>query len=610
MQSKVLVAVCFFCMLVYSPNEARSQQVPDNADTFFLAKKKGLFGKLGKMISGSSPEIQPVKVENQFLKFKGKIIRYIDLVRVGFDHNIYDTGVIKKSLGNSIAKLFHRNSSEHTIERNLFFREGDKVYPNLLAENERYLRSLVFLQDARILMDYADNSRDSVDVVVLTKDIFSIGIKLAIDDINRGRVELKDENFAGSGSRVQVSTYYEKQREPQHGVGAEIVRRNISGKFVDWTTGFLDYSPAFNSGRHEETSIYTRIERPLITPFIPATWSIAAAYFKTSNDYLPDSLYKSDYRYRYYNIDAWLGYSLDSKRLLYANKEISIHRFIALRLFTQRYFDQPLKNKNFFDFRFTDFTGGLASFNIFRKTFYKTNFIYGFGRGEDVPVGFSLAFTGGYINKLDNRRPYAGIDAGFSKFDKKGFFSNFTMRLGGFFNRKHFEDVNMLFNMEHFTRLYKLNKTWFSRIFINTGIAAQVNPNLDAPLYLNSVYGLPYYNSGLSGSDLRTTIRSELVFYNTHKTLGFRLAPFIFSDLCLLKPSRSNLDKSDLYYAFGGGVRTRNENLVFGTIELKLYCIPRTAGDMTSFKIDLSSNIRFAYKSTYISRPDVITDIQ
>ena len=84
------------------------------------------------------------------------------------------------------------------------------------------------------------------------------------------------------------------------------------------------------------------------------------------------------------------------------------------------------------------------------------------------------------------------------------------------------------------------------------------------------------------------------------------LPPFVFSDAILLKPTKMNLNKTDIFTAIGGGVRTRNENLTFGTIELKGYFFPRTNGDMKGWKIELNSNIRFKFRSSFISRPDFI----
>ena len=607
-----LLYIFIGCMCIMQLHVAA--QVPDNQDTFFLAKKKGLLGRLGKSISTYGPDDAPQKIENQFLKFKGKIIRSVELIRIGFECSIYDTCDIKNNFGIRMANTFHKNSTEKVMRHNLFFKEGGRFYPYLVADNERYLRDLLYIQDARIVVYFAENSRDSVDVVVLTKDIFSLGGKAKIDTKTRGRLELQDENVAGSATRFFVSGLYDEARYPIKGLAAELTRRNIGGSFIDWTTGFTTFAPSFSSGKREETNFFTRIEKPLVTPYIPSTGSLEGGYYTTRNAYVSDSLYKSEFRYSYSNIDGWLGYSLDSKRKLYANREIRVHKFVALRGFDQRFFELPGRFRDSFDYRFTNTTAVLASINVFKQSFYKTNFIYGFGRNEDVPEGFSAALTAGYTIKKNSgyfdkgniKRPYTGVDFNLTNFKRQGFYSNFTLRAGGFFNRHRFEDMDLLFNVEHFTRLRKLNAKWYQRTFISTGISAQVNPVFNTPLLINNNYGLPYFNPDGINSDLRTTMRVESVYYNTAKILGFRLAPFVFTDFSLLKPSKANLRKSDLYSALGGGIRTRNENLVFGTIELKGYYFPRTNGDMKGWKVELSSNIRFKYISTFIRRPDFV----
>ena len=143
-------------------------------------------------------------------------------------------------------------------------------------------------------------------------------------------------------------------------------------------------------------------------------------------------------------------------------------------------------------------------------------------------------------------------------------------------------------------------------MFLSTGITAQANPVLNTPLFLRSDYGLAYFDNGTLSSDLRATVRAESVFYNTKRILGFRFAPFAFADACLVKPTKMNLGKSDLFTAIGGGIRTRNENLVLGTVELKGYYYPRVNGEMRNWKVEVNSNIRFKYRSSFINRPGVI----
>ena len=604
-KKNIYIFILFSAFIVFYKT-VTGQQSPANTDTFFLAKKKGMLGRFGKSISTTPPDEAPVKVENPFLKYKGKIIRNIETTRLGFDYDMDDTLQLKNNLAVRAGKLLHKNTSGSVIKNNLFFKEGSLLYPYLLADNERYLRELVYIKDARILVDFTEGNKDSVDVVVVTKDVFSIGARLNISSKDKGRIELRDDNFMGSGSRVLVSGYYENFRSPKTGIGGELIKRNIGGSFIDLVTGYQDYTTAFSSDRNQETIFYTRLEKPLVTPYIPSTGALEWSYQRTRNVYNSDTVYRDSIKYIYYKMDAWFGYSLDSKRALYENKEIRVHRFIAIRGFRQFFQAIPTIYKTQYDSRFTDFTGALASLNIFRQVFYKSNFIYGFGRNEDIPEGFSVAITAGYVSKENKKRPYSGIDLSLANFRKKGLYVNYTLRVGGYFHRKRFEDIDLLFDVNHFTRLRKLSANWYNRVFMSTGITAQANPVLNAPLYLNSNFGLPYFNNGTLSSDLRATAKVESVFYNTTKILGFRLAPFVFGDAILLKPTKMNLEHSDIFTAIGGGVRTRNENLTFGTIELRAYYFPRTNGDMRGWKIELNSNIRFKFRSNFINRPDLV----
>ena len=606
MIGKVLNTGLFIAVFLLLVNPLPAQDPHKQTDTFFLAKKRGLLGRIGKSMSTNPVDETVLKLENPFLKYRGKIIRSITTIRLGFEYNFEDTGIVKNNFATAAGKSLHKNTTDAVIRNNLFFKEGDRLFPLLLADNERYLRELTYIRDARIQVEYSKGSRDSVDVVVITKDVFSIGGKLLISSKDRGRGEIREENLLGSGSQLLFSGYHENRRSPQTGVGGEFTRRNIAGSFIDWVSGYQDYKYAFTSGRNQETVIYTRFEKPLVTPYIPSTGAIEWSYQRTRNVYDSDSLYHSDYRYASYNIDGWFGYSLDSKKALYSNREIRIHRFVAIRGFMQHFLTVPLKNKSAIDYRFADYTGALASLNVFRQTFYKTNFIYGFGRNEDVPEGFNMALSGGYVNNQSVKRPYAGIDFSIAHFTQKAFYSNYTLRVGGYFFRRRFEDVDLLFSVDHFSRLKKMSKSWYHRLFIATSITAQANPVLNVPLFLTSDYGLPYFNNGTISADLRATVKGETVFYNTTRVLGFRFAPFAFADMSLVKPTKLALNKSDFYSALGGGIRTRNENLVYGTIELRAYYFPRLSGDMKSWKVELNSNIRFKYKSSFINRPGFI----
>ncbi|HSC39137.1 MAG TPA: hypothetical protein VLD19_14745, partial [Chitinophagaceae bacterium] len=65
--------------------------------------------------------------------------------------------------------------------------------------------------------------------------------------------------------------------------------------------------------------------------------------------------------------------------------------------------------------------------------------------------------------------------------------------------------------------------------------------------------------------------------------------------------------KSNLYSTIGGGVRTRNESLIFGTMELRGWFFPRKDYFFhNSWRVEFSTNIRFKYNTQFIKRPELI----
>ena len=583
-----------------------AQEVKENPDTFFLAKKKGLLGQLGKSIAKDPDVPDAIKIVNPFIVHTGKTIRNLYLLRLGFERNIFDTIVIKNNFGAIVANGLHTNTTKKIIRNNLFFKQGEKIQPYLLADNERHLREQVYIQDARILIDTIAGVIDSVDVIVITKDIFPLGIGLDIGSPTKGKIQIANENVWGSGSRLSFSTLYDKDRNPKFGFDAGFLKRNIKGSFIDWSVGFESYRSAFNSGRNEESFIYTHFERPLVTPYIP--W-IGAADFslnKTNNNYVSDSLYNSDYKYSYRNVDVWYGYNFGSQKLLYKNMQTRVRKFIAVRTLYQQFTDIPIKNHTIYDYRYANITGLLSSLSIFKQETYRANFIYGFGRNEDVPEGFSASLIGGWTRKEDRNRPYFGIDALKNHFNKKGFYSTYTFKVGGYLYSKRLEDIDILFNVDHFTRLRKLGGKWLNRNFFSAGFTKQINPVLNQPINLNSIFGLPYFWGNPGPADLRGTVKGETVFFNMQKFWGFRMAPFVFADMSMLTPINQPFKKSSLYSSIGTGVRTRNENLTLGTIELRVYYFPKTLPGMKNFKVEIGTNIRFKYNTTFIRKPDFV----
>lgn len=591
--------------IIFISIASMAQVKPQAEDTFFLAKQKGLLGRLGKSLVTGSQDEEPVKIANSYFRFSGHIIRNIEIFPLGLDQRIDDTGAVeRKSFFGRIGNSLHVTTAESVIRKNLFFREGDKLLPLLVSDNERFLRDQAFLRDALIVVQ--DAPGDSVDIVVLTRDVFSIGGSINISGLAKARAELRDENIGGSGNQIALSGLYDKDRRPPTGVGGELILRNIGGTFLDWSSGFTSFGKTISSNQYELSSYYSRLEKPLLNRYTQWTGSIEISYNKTYNAYSVDSVYRSNYQYMYSNLDFWGGYNIGYRNKKGMDSEKRLRHFVAGRTF-YTYFDKvPVKYDTSYNSGFANINGLLFSYTLYKQNFYRTSFIYGFGRNEDVPIGLSASLIAGWTNKQDQRRPYYGIEFEGTRFSKKGIFSSYKFRAGGYSTKGRIQDIDLLASVDHFSRLTRLSPTWLNRNFISFSYTRQLNPLLNEPLFLRSSFGLPYFSNGNTMADQRVTLRGESVFYNLRRLLGFRFAPFIFGDLCVVKPTNQISSYNNGYSAVGAGIRTRNESLVFGTIELRGYYIPRIIDGMKNWRVDITTKLRFRFNSNFIKKPDFI----
>ncbi len=588
---------CITCILITATSYA---QPGGNTDTIFRANANAFDPK-----------------NNPFIKYTGKTIRAIRIKNVGFEGDVKDTMKVNGGFGVRIGNALHKNTTQRVIANNLLFKEGDKVNPFMLTDNERYLRDLDFIQDALIIVQPVQ-SADEVDLLVLVKDGFSIVPGAGVGGTKKYKLEIKEQNIAGTGSLLAVSSLFDNSRNPKFGFGGDFLQRNIRGSFINWGFGFKSYNKAFKSKRDEENLYYMRFEKPLASQYLYWFGALDLTYNNTSNGYIADSTYNDFYKYKYYSADGWIGYNIGARRLKYKNKRSPLRKLIAVRGLFQHFNDIPDKETATRDGEFANTLGVLGSFSLFKQNFYRTNYIYGFGRNEDVPQGFTLSLIGGYVRKdslriISKTRPYFGAEFTAGQYSKKEFYSFFNVRLGGFTYKGKWEDFELLASGDHFTKLHKINNRWLRRFFFNGSFTKQFSNQLNQPLYLISNYGLPSFSVPKDSAylpptgDLRITTKTEIVFYHTKKYAGFGLAPFGFVDASLIKSKGQGFGKSDIYTGLGGGIRLRNENLLFGTIEARFSYFPRTLPGMNSFKVKFNTNLRYKYNNSLVRRPDFVS---
>lgn len=108
--------------------------------------------------------------EKPYQRYEGKIIRDITIDQLRFERTFTDTSRRINYFGTRVLNALHKDTHEWVIRENLFIRENGALNGLMVAENERFLRSLDFIQDARIVVKPIRGNKDSVDIAVITKD--------------------------------------------------------------------------------------------------------------------------------------------------------------------------------------------------------------------------------------------------------------------------------------------------------------------------------------------------------------------------------------------------------------------------------------------------------
>ncbi|HTM93838.1 MAG TPA: hypothetical protein VL095_15560 [Flavisolibacter sp.] len=594
--------MCFlFVTQLYAQKDT---SLPQNRIDSFLSRQKGVLGQLAESLRADTTEEKEQDMQRGdkvFQKFNNRIIRLITVQSLDFGISLGDTS---KRINNSLTHLanwLHNNTKERVIRHNLFFKPYDKVSAYLLANNERYLRNLPYIQDAKIVIRPVRNHPDSVDVTIFTKDVFSIGGSLRLHSYQTVSASVQDDNTLGWGDQLRFQTLFDQRRRPAFGYGMGYIKRNIAGSFIDLSAGYLNFSPAFNTGRREENTGFVRMEKPFVNPYSLWTWSASAELHSTSNMFGLDSVFDNRLKYKYRLFDGWIGRNLTTNRVS-SEKEFSRFRFlVSLRLMDQKFLEKPLQFTSQYNYSFANTFAVLAGLSAYKQRFYKTSYIYGFGRHEDLPSGVEVSIVSGFTEKEARKRLYSALSFTYNYVTPKQRFFNYFVSAGSSFHRGKPEDVSMIGSIEYFGRLHQWNR-WKQRIFFNASAAKQLNPLMDEPLYLESSYGLPGYKNEWVPGHSRISIKMESVFFSPLSIFYFRFAPFVFGNLAWFKTAYSKRTVPMI----GGGIRCRNESLVLGTLELKGTYFLKEDLSGTKYSVGIRSNLRYKYNQNFIKKPQFV----
>lgn len=556
------------------------------------------------------------KSEAMYQKHEGKTIRKIMIRRMGpFSNSIYDTTRRFQNNFEYWADELHLDTKEWVIRNYLLFQPKDTVNIYQIADNERVLRQLPFLLDARIYIQAIPHNSSEVNILVLTKDIWSIGGDGSIDDLKGGRIRIFENNFLGSGHQFSITSLYNNARTPPFGFDNQYIANNLFRSFINAEFRYTSLNTGNDYGLAYGGAYMLRLNRPFLVPTmrwaggleISKNWSI-----NVSN--LNDSLFS---RYAYDLKDVWLGYNSD-----FLGKKIKKGEFVSerirtevgLRIIQQRFLERPEvridTNQNY-----QNSTLFLANIALFSRNYYKTRYLLGFGRTEDIPYGYVINLNVGWEKREFYNRWFTSLELSRQYLSKNNHYWDYTLRIGSYFRNSQIEQGQLDVQSVFYSRLFIRKKLKF-RHFAKVRYTWGINRFGYESINLNNDNGIRGFSTSQMMGNQRITINSEGILFLPKALLGFHFALLSFVDVAwlgsrtsptiFLPSNKPIIAPQSWVLGTGLGLRFRNENFIFKTVELRLTYYPANPTDVNLFNISIATNLALKIRD-FVGKPSLLT---
>ena len=541
-----------------------------------LSKRKTLIGRgldalfnfdEKHQVKGINPEL----LSNAYEKHNYKVVRNIRYKRLNsFGYSITDTTRVPRTFLDKAGNSLHTRTQKSQVRSMLLFKRGEALEPLALSESERLLRRTQHILDARVLVNEQTSTQDSVDIIVITKDVFSISGSGAFNtNTGAGRIGLNDINFLGLGH--QFRNVYQ--------FGLDSVRRSwtYSGSYsVDniynsYISGQVIYRNEIHA-QHRGINLF----RDFYTINTKHAGALSVNWYST-----PILFQTTDGSARRMNLnflrqDYWFGRAFKLKSYDLGHESRS--RIItAGRVITNRYDNAPNAD-------YQNNTLYMAGVGFSFRKYYRDQYLFGFGRTEDVPVGSLISLSAGYEDGALYNRRFVGAKMAFARYRINSGYLYFDAQFDSYLRGNNkWEQGEFASEILYFTKLLSIG-TWQWRHFFwnrtTLGFNRKFGENM---LNINRSEGVRGFSSEERGTR-RVAFNYESSLFTPVSFLGFRLALVNFIDIAWLSDgNRSNPFDYKPYQGYGIGIRFRNEYMSLSTIQLLIGFYPQGGAPLKTY---------------------------
>lgn len=455
--------------------------------------------------------------------------------------------------GDLLLNRTHWKTRESIIRKYLLFGNGDTISGLLLSETERNLRNLPFIFDARIVV--VPLSESDADILVITRDSYSAGGDFSYRSPEKGEVSLFERNIAGYAHGLELGIPYDLTLSNRPGIRLKYSVNNIVRSYADLDIVLLATPAERNYG--------FSLKRDFISAESEYAGGITVREVYTSTG--PDTVSK-EFPLEFTFQDYWFARSF----LLSRNSLARI--IVGTRYIHNNVYERPeIDPLSYYSLQKYQLYLGSITFSMQR--FYKTSYIYNYGRTEDIPYGIFASFTAGREINEFKRRNYYGLHLSAGNSPGRIGYINLAAGASLFSVNGITEQGVIDLSASYFTSLLTAGN-WKLRGFIRAGHTAGFNRYTDEYLTLgkgNMVTG--FTNDSIRGQS-RTVVNTEFVAFSPLRVYGFRFTFFAFSDFAIMNRCISNQASYTPVKAIGGGIRIRNNNLILSTFQIRLAWYP------------------------------------
>lgn len=492
--------------------------------------------------------------DQSYIKYSGKRIGKIVIKKLSvFGSDINDPDNFRPNKLESLLNKTHLNTNESIIRKNLLFNEGDTLSPLLLSDNERILRQLPYIDDSRIIVVPVSDSE--VNIVVIIKDIYSLGLTADLQSFKKGSVSIFDKNILGLGYEFRLEFPFNSDLPDSPGFGLSYNIINIRKSFINLKINYLN-------GLGKRAYGFS-LSKDLISSTTKYAGGISVQEVSTTVDL--DTLPKPA-PLKYNLQDYWI------ERSFLISKESVSRIIIGTRYTNNNVFNHPQILPESYHY-LQQYRIFLGSVSLSVQKYFKTSMLYAYGRTEDIPYGGLLTITAGKEINEFKKRNYAGFDLSFGKSISTIGYLYTSGGLASFFNGSNTEEGLLTMRASYFSNLVYIGN-YKVRNFVKANYTRGFDRYLDEHLFFNPDGVISGFRNDSIGGTQRLTINLESVLFSPRNYYGFRFAFFAFANAVCLFGTNQILKNGDFLSSIGLGIRLRNDNLLLNTFEIRLGFYP------------------------------------